>query len=164
MNKNFLQKGSGLVEILVAVFIFSIILGSLVTASNMYLSGAGDSLKYAKGAYLAQEGIEAVKTIRDNNWNNISVLADNTDYFLYFDTSSSTNNIWKTTSISSFTDSFFLRRFRLNSVNRDSNGRIVSGGGTSDLNTKKITVYVSWPSKTGTTTKTLSTYVTNLFK
>src|ERR1035437_1304931 len=102
MKNNNLQKGSGLVEILVAVFVFSIVLSSLITASNMYLSGASDNLKSAKAAYLAQEGIEALKIIRDTNWTTISALTDNANYYLYFDTSSTTNNTWKATSTMSY--------------------------------------------------------------
>ena len=156
-----LVSGSGLVEILVAIFIFSIILGSLITVSNSYLSGAGDNLKSTKGAYIAQEGIEAVKVIRDMSWTDISSLTYNTNYYLYFDTSSTTNNIWKSTSTASTIDSIFIRTFKLNAVSRDSNGRIVSTGGTLDSNTKKLTVSVSWPSKNSTTTKDLATYITN---
>ncbi len=156
------KKGSGLVEILVAVFIFTIVLGSLITASNMYLSGAEDNLKSAKGAYIAQEGIEAVKIIRDADWNTISALSDNTNYYLYFDTSSSTNNIWKATSTASSVDSIFTRIFKVNAVYRDSNGRIVSSGGTLDSDTEEVTVSVSWKSKNSTTTKTISTYITNI--
>ena len=162
MKKKNLKKGSGLVEILIAVFIFSIILGSLITASSTYFSGAGDNLISTKGAYLAEEGIEAVKTIRDSSWNNISSLSDNTNYYLYFDTSSSTNNIWKATTTASSIDSTFIRTFKVNAVYRDSNGRIISSGGTLDLNTEKVTVSISWKSKNSTTTKTLSTYITNL--
>ena len=157
------KKGSGLVEILVAVFVFSVILSSLIFTSSAYLSGAGDNLKSAKGAYIAQEGIEAVKIIRDTNWNTISALTDNTNYYLYFDTSSTTNNTWKATSTVSYAtvDSNFTRSFKLNSVYRDANGRIQSSG-TLDNNTEKVTVSVSWISKATTTIKTLSTYITNL--
>ena len=164
MKNNNLQKGSGLVEILVAVFVFSIVLSSLITASNMYLSGASDNLKSAKAAYLAQEGIEALKIIRDTNWTTISALTDNANYYLYFDTSSTTNNTWKATSTMSYAtvDSIFTRSFKLNSVYRDANGRIQSSG-TLDNNTEKVTVSVSWQSKSTTTTKYLSTYITKIF-
>lgn len=155
------KKGTGLVEILIAIFIFSIILGSLITVGNMYISESGESLKNAEAAYIAQEGIEAVKTIRDNNWSNISNLTNNVNYYLYFDTSSSTNNIWLATTTVYSVD-FFTRTFQLNPVYRDSNGRIVANGGTLDVNTKKIIVYVSWKSKSATTTKNLSTYITNV--
>jgi len=156
------KKGSGIVEILVAIFIFTIVLGSLITASNMYLSGAGESLKTAQGAYLAQEGIEAVKTIRDNSWNSISSLVDNTDYYLYFNISSSTNTFWEATSTAFGVDSVFIRTFKSDSVYRDSDGRIITNGGILDPNTKKVSVSVSWKSKSSTTTKTLSTYVANI--
>lgn len=165
-NKNSLRasfkKGSGLVEILVAVFIFTVVLGSLINAANIYLSGSGENLRSAKAAYLAEEGIEAVKIMRDHNWTNISTLTDNADYYLYFDTSSSTDNTWKATSTSSYIDSIFIRTFKTNAVYRDSNGRIVSSGGTLNSNTEKVTVSVFWKSKTATTTKILSTYITNI--
>ena len=165
MKKINLQKGTGLAEILVAVSIFSIVLGFLVTASNLYLGGSGESLRNAEGAYLAQEGIEAVKTIRDANWSNISSLTAGTNYYLYFDTSSSTNNVWKaTTTVSSLSP--FARTFKVSAVNRDSNGNIVTTGGSLDANTEKVVVSVSWKSELGnvigTTTKTLSTYIANI--
>ena len=156
------KKGSGLVEILVAVSIFSVILVSLITVSNMYLSSAGESLKSAKGAYLAQEGMEAVKIIRDTNWNNISAITDDVNFYIDFDTSSSTNNTWKSTSTFSYIDSIYIRVFKLNSVFRDSNGRIIQNGGTLDPNSKKVTVTVSWKTKNSTITKILSTYITNI--
>ena len=156
------KKGFGLVEILVAVFVFTIVLGSLITASNMYLSGAGDNLRSTEGAYLAEEGIEAVKITRDTDWNTISALTDNTNYYLYFDISSSTNNAWKATSTISSIDSIFIRTFKLNAVYRDLDGKIILNGGTLDSNTEKATVSVSWKSKNSTTTKTLSTYITNI--
>lgn len=162
MSKKY-KKGSGLVEILVAIFIFTLILGSLINASNMYLSSAIDSLESTKASYLAEEGIEAIKTIRDNNWNNISSLSNDTDYYLYFDTSSSTKNIWVSTTTSYFVDSIYDRRFRLGSVYRDANGRIVSSGGSLDPDTKIVTVSIIFTSRNSTTTKTLSTYITNIF-
>ena len=162
MGRKSFKKGSGLVEILVAVFIFTIILGSLITASNAYLSGAGANLISTKGAYLAEEGIEAVKTIRDSGWTNINALSNDTNYYLYFDTSSSTDNIWEATTTANVTDSNFIRTFVLNSVSRDTNGRITQNGGTLDSKTKQLTVSVSWISNNSTTTKSLSTYITKI--
>jgi len=160
MNKKNFKKGISLVEILIAVFIFSIVLSSLVVASNMYISGAGDSLKSAKAAYFAEEGIEAVKTIRDVSWTNITGLSTSTTYYLIFNTASSTNYFWATTTTATSTDGF-TRKITVSNVNRDSSGHI-SSGGTIDTSTKLITVSVSWLSKNGTTTKSLSTYMTNI--
>ncbi len=146
---------------LVAIFIFSVVLSALVVTSNMYLSGADDSLKSAKGAYFAEEGIEAIKTIRDASWTNISTLSTSTLYYLSFNISSSTNYLWTTTTIATSTDGF-IRKITLSAVNRDFTGHIVSSGGTTDANTRLIAVSVSWLSKSGTTTKSLSTYITNI--
>ena len=151
------KKGIGLVEVLVAVFIFTIILSSLILVSNMYLSGAGDNLRATQAAYLAEEGIEAVKTIRDNSWSNISNMDIKTDYYLTFNTDLS---IWATTTTKIYND-VFLRSFILENVIRDINGRI-SDSGVVDPKTKKLTVSVSWYGKTGTTTKSLKTYITDI--
>ena len=161
MTKLNFKRGTGLVEILVAVFIFTVVLGSLIYASNLYLSGAGDNLKSAKAAYLAQEGIEAVRIMRDASWTNISQLtASTTTYYFSWNTSSTTNKTWATTTIATTTDSF-TRTFKVYSVYRDANGRIVTSG-TLDANTRKVTVSVAWLSKIGTTTKSISTYLANI--
>lgn len=158
-----LVSGYSLVEILVAVFIFSLILGSLINMSSIYLSGAGNSLKSTKGAYLALEGIEAVKIIRDTDWATISTLSTNTDYYLFWDSSSST---WKSTLTATTTDLIFTRTFRLSPVYRNIDGDSTTTqalGYTTDENSKKVTVSVSWWAKNSTTTKSLSTYITNIF-
>ena len=159
--KNFLtgmKKGMSLVEVLVAIFIFTIILSSLILISNMYLSGAGDNLKITQAAYLAEEGIEAVKTIRDSGWANISSLNSGQTYYLYFNTVS-----WQATTTKIYSDSF-LRSFILEDVKRDPSTKDISDSGVFDSNdkTKKLTVFVSWPGKTGTTTKSLKTYITDI--
>jgi hypothetical protein len=156
------KKGSGIVEILVGVFIFTIVLGSLIIASNMYLSGASENLRSAKGSYLAEEGIEAVKIMRDTSWDTISALSTTTNYYLSWDNSSST---WKSTITATTTDSIFIRTFRLYPVYRNSDGKsttTIASGYTVDLYTKIVTVSVSWKNKNATTTKTLSTYITDI--
>lgn len=155
------NSGSGMVEILVAIFIFTIVLGSLITASNQYLTGAGDNLKSAKAAYIAEEGVEAIKIIRDTDWDTVAALSNNTNYYLYWNTSSSTNNTWYATTTSSLVDTSFTRTFTLEAVYRDSNGKIQQSG-TLDVNTRKLTVTVSWSARSATTTKSLSTYITNI--
>lgn len=159
-NKNF-KKGISLIEILIAIFIFSVVLSSLVVATNLYISEAGDSLKSAKSAYFAEEGIEAMKTIRDAKWTNITSLSTSTTYYLTFNVSSSTNYFWSTTTVMTSTDGL-IRKITISNVNRDSTGHIVTSGGIADANTRLIVSSVSWLSKTGTTTKSISTYMTNI--
>ncbi len=157
MNKKKLNKGIGLVEVLVAVFIFTIILSSLILISNLYLSGSTDSLRNTQAAYLAEEGIEGVKIIRDNSWDDILSILSNTQKFLSFSSASST---WQVSDTKEEIG-VFSRSFIINSVSRDSNGDI-SVSGTDDPNTKKVTVNVSWNGKKGVVTKSLITYITNI--
>ena len=155
------NKGTGLVEVLVATFIFSIILSALITASNSYFSNSEDSLKSEQAAYLAEDGVEAVKTIRDISWTNISSLSTTTNYYLYLDLSSSTNVLWRATTTATSSNPSFTRVLRLADVQRDVNGRIVSSGGTVDPKSKQVTVSLTWLAKSGTTTKSIVTYVTS---
>ena len=114
------KKGMGLVEILVAVFIFSVVLGALITINNFYLSNSSKNIKLTKATYLAEEGIEAVRIIRDNSWSNISSLSNSVDYYLSFNIASST---WEATTSPSSIDSY-IRKFNLLEVERDINGKI----------------------------------------
>lgn len=152
-----MQRGIGLVEVLVAVFIFTVILSSLVFISNLYLSGTTDSLRNTQAAYLAEEGVEAIKTIRDNSWDDIISIPTNNKRYLNFSIASST---WQVSTDEEMIG-IFSRSFVTDVVNRDSNGDI-SLSGVEDVNTKKIIVTISWNGKKGIITKNLITYITNI--
>jgi prepilin-type N-terminal cleavage/methylation domain-containing protein len=82
------QKGFTIIEIIIAIFILSVsIIGvySAFSAMKVLTSGSTDKLM---ASYLAQEGVEIVINIRDQNWINMSIipnvnwddgLAENTD-------------------------------------------------------------------------------------
>ena len=168
MKKAFLKKGIGLVEVVVAAAVFSVILFTLVTASNLYLSSANSNLQLVKATYLTQEGIEAVKTIRDSGWANIIVLATSTattsrDYYLVFST---TTSQWQATTSSSYKNiGSFTRSFNLGNVARGTSPLYkILPDMTNDQNsdTKLLIVNTSWQDKGNTITKTISTYITNI--
>lgn len=153
-----LSKGFGLIEIIIGSAILTVSLVATSTYFQKTLQLNQDSGKTVQSSFLLEEGIEAVKFFRDTNWTNISGLAAGTSYFLQFD-----GTKWATTSSNIFVDSVFERKFILNNVSRNANDDIVSSGGTNDPDTKKVTVLVSWLGRNGTTTKTISTYITNIF-
>ncbi len=153
------KKGMSLVEILVAVFIFSIILGVLITINNFYLSNSSKNIKLVKATYLAEEGMEAVRIIRDTNWSKISSLTSGAPYFIDFDIASST---WVSTTTENSIDSY-TRWFVLTDVMRDNTTkRIVESGGTVDPYTKLVNVYISWQDKGNTVVKSMSSYISNI--
>lgn len=153
-----LSKGFGLIEIIIGSAILTVSLVATSTYFQKTLQLNQDSGKTVQASFLLEEGIEAVKFFRDSSWTNISGLTAGTYYFLQFD-----GTKWATTSSNIFVDNAFERKFVLNNVSRDANDDIVASGGTNDPETKKVTVSVSWLGRNGTTTKTISTYITNIF-
>ncbi len=74
-----------------------------------------------------------------------------------------TGSGWEVVSENIFIDGIFERKFVLEDVNRDSDGRIVeSPSGTLDAGTKKLTAYVSWQKSSATTTRSITTYLSDI--
>jgi len=157
MRKLQFKKGFGLIEIVVGTSIISVAFLGLMSVANLSLKVLQKSSNNIKAGFLMEEGVEAIKIIRDDGWNNISSLSNGVNYYFDFDGIS-----WTATTTSSYIDDIFERKFILNNVERDANDDIVVSG-ANDPNTKKITIYVSWKENNGTTTQSFSTYITNLF-
>jgi len=153
------NKGFGLLEIAIGVSIISLSIFSLTAVSNLALKLTEESARNTQASFLLEEGVEALKILRDSSWSaNIAPLASGTVYYFAF-----TNHNWQATSTNIYIDGIFERNFALQGVNRDINDDIVSSGGILDPDTKKITISVSWLSRNGTTTQSVSAYITNLF-
>jgi len=156
-----LSDGLTLVEVLVATAIILAFLTTLVSVHNIYLRSLTANVDLVKATYLAEEGIEVVKGLRDKSWSsNIASLTNGTPYYLNFSTSTS---VWSTTTVVSTIDNRFYRTATLSAVNRDSSSDITTSGGTLDLNIRKVNVTVSWNDTGATTTRSIDTYITNLF-
>src|SRR3989344_2551092 len=151
------QKGVGLVEVLVAAAIIVLIVLSLFSAFTLFLRIGLDVPSMVGATLLAEEGVEAVKYMRDGGWNqNIAPLILGTPYYL-----ATTSISWTVTATPRLDLGKFTRTVRFYAVNRDSSGTIVSSGGTLDSGTRKVVVDVWWPTASGSTTRFVSTYLTN---
>lgn len=162
MILNLKNKGSLLIEVLVA----SAIISTSVVASLGVL-GTMAKLQYRNTAriqasFLAEEGIEAVKTLRNASWNtNIKNLTLGTRYYLYWN-----NNTWNINTTPTVIDGQFHRYFILNNVYRNSNFDIVSsasGGAILDSDMRDMIINVDWADEAGTSSKSIHTYLYNLF-
>ncbi len=154
------QKGFSLLEVVIGLGILSFIIFGLFSVSELSLRIIHENTKNIQAAFLLEEGIEAIRVLRDSGWQlNIQPLNSSTDYYLEF-----SGAIWKSTTTNLYIDNIFERKFVFSDVYRNTDDDI-SDSGTLDSNAKKVTVYVSWllPG-TGTTTKSISTYLINLFK
>ena len=150
--------GIGLIEAVAGVSIISIFIFSLMLASQLSQKIVGESVRNTQASFLLEEGVDAVKIIRDTSWSSgIGNLAVGTNYYFSYN-----GTTWISASNNVYVDGIFERKFVLNNVYRDASDDIAASG-TLDGGTKKATVSVSWRGRTGTTTKSASFYLTDLF-
>ena len=148
-------------EVVIATSILLVVFISLVAVYNYYIGVSINNIPLVKSSYLIEEGIEAVKTLRDTSWSSkIAPLTLGAEYYIVYN--SATASFDATLSPQGNIDGIYQRTFVLSSVNRDSNSDIQASG-TDDPNTRKVTVTVSWSNGSATTQKRQSTYITNLF-
>lgn len=144
-----------------ALGVFLLIIVAVSRAESVYLKAASYSTPTIKAAYLLEEGIEILKLIRDQNWSNISALSSGVNYYLKETTPA--NGTWSISTLPvEIIDSTFYRIVTANSVRRDANSDIQLTG-TLDPNIMRVSVSVSWWQNGATTTKTVHTYLTNIF-
>ena len=128
----------------------------------MYLKSGFANTQKAKAVFLAEEGMEAVRFIRDGGWtSNINALTPGTTYYLEFD-----GLIWKSTITPEVVDGVFSRSFVLDDAYRLTAGSdlVPSTSGSSkaiDPETIQVTVEVSWGENS---VIEMTTYLTNLFE
>lgn len=153
------QGGFGLLEIIVGISIISIAVFALLSAATGFLRLSRDSMNNVVATTLLQEGVEAIRFMRDLGWNaNIGSLNEGTTYYLSFE-----NAIWKATTTAQTIDGIYTRSFVMSDVTRDANDDI-SGSGTVDGGTKAFDLSVSWFSVYGgTASTTAKIYVTDIF-
>ncbi|OHA84333.1 MAG: hypothetical protein A2937_01175 [Candidatus Yonathbacteria bacterium RIFCSPLOWO2_01_FULL_47_33b] len=153
------HRGFGILEMVIASAILSV---SLLGISSFYqdaLRVSRTTTSFVQANYLLEEGVEAVKLMRDKSWSgSIAGLTPGASYRLAY-----TSGSWATTTTMTLIDGVFDRTFVLENVNRDGNDDITTSGGTLDAGTKKLTVSVAWGGQSGTTTKSITTYIANIF-
>ena len=150
------KSGFGLLEIVVGVTVISVSFFGLMSVSQISLRLVEKGAQNIQAAFLIEEGIEAVKFLRDSGWNaNIAPLNLNTDYYFSFN-----NSMWLATTSQIIIDGVYERYFTVEEVYRDANDDIVPSG-TQDPDTLAILVRVSWQERGRTHTVEIASYLTN---
>ncbi len=148
------QAGVSLVEVMIAIAIIAIMIVVVGYSVLTYVDARTQLLDDTKGLYLAEEGVELLRALRDEDWNTIDVLTLGDTYG--FTVSTTTIGIAGAAEI---IDGAFHRSFVVSEVRRDGNDDIdLSGGGSVDPDTRSVTVSVFGP--TGTTS--LTSILTNV--
>lgn len=153
------ENGFGLVEIIVGSALISATLFALLGVAANAVRLSRETARLTQASFLVEEGIEAVKTIRDRGWTqNIMPLTTGSTYYISFATTT-----WQTTTTPEIVNDIFHRSFTLDAVDRSSSDDIASSG-TNDPNTRKVSVTVWWiGGRQTTTTEEAATYITNFF-
>lgn len=154
MKKN---RGVALIEILVVIAIIGIAVFSLYELLVLSRATTSRDLRASQARYLAQEGLEAVRTIRDQSWSeNIEPLSAGTTYYATL-----SGSTWAlTTTNPGPIENLFTRTIVFHTVNRDANGNI-SESGSSDPDTRQVTSSVNWLDRGSNRSVSFSTYITN---
>lgn len=143
--------GFFLIEFIVAVSLFAIIGGGAVAVILGSLSSSRLASEQTTASNLAAEGIEAVKSIKNQSWSAVT----NGPHGI-----SNAGNVWSFSGTSDVTPPF-TRVITVSDVNR-LGGAIVTSGGTLDPETKKVVSTVSWNfTPTRTNSVVLTSYLTN---
>lgn len=152
------SRGLSLVEGVVAVAIVAASLVALIGGFGRLLAVALRAEEDLKAHYLALEGFEAVRLVRDDGWDAyIAPLSIGASYHFL-----QSGNIWTLTATPQDIDGF-TRTAVFGNVNRDGDGRIAESG-TADSNTRLVTVAVSWQGADGVNTRLVSGYITNFLQ
>lgn len=146
------KKAFSLVEILLAIFVFTLFSTAVVYLSLDTASRATQVEIKNEALLYAEEGMEAVRNIRDRNY--LDLVAGSYGLSFAADT-------WSFVAAPETIDAYYQRTVLIEDVYRDGAGDIAASG-TLDPETKKITVSVTWNWK-GLIPKTtvLSTYFSN---
>lgn len=125
-----------IIEVIIAVALFVIIAGSTTIVVLGSFSSTRLAKEEVKATLIAEEGLEAVQSIRNQDWNNLSVGT--------YGLSNSGGN-WVFSGSSDVDPSGrYTRTITVSQVERDGNGDVISTGGTVDDQTYLINVNVSW--------------------
>ncbi len=154
-----MEKGFSIIEIIVVPAILLMIVLAVTNLFTAYVKASKGSLDSVKASYLLDEGVEVLKVFRDTSWNQkIASTTVDIPFRIVWNGSS-----WATTSSQVLVDGMFDRKITLSNVYRDNITKDIAPSGVIDNGTKKVNVSVTWNSGSGTTTKTVEAYITNLF-
>jgi hypothetical protein len=149
------ESGSGLIEIILAMAVFALMASALLSLTLGSYEGLLRGGNQLQGGIIADEGVEALRSIRERGWNqfqssSVIVTMSGTRWVL-------------SSGASQLVDSKYTRAITLSSVCRDASRNIVDCPGSyTDIYTKKAIVTVSWTEDNGVVNSvTRELYLTN---
>lgn len=158
MRQRVIQRGLTSIEMIIATAILLVVIASIFALYNRMIVVSHNTVQKTQAHFLVEEGLEAMRTIRDTSFDSFFALLRDTDYGLAFD---GTN--WATTTPGTLVDGVFDRRVVVSDVYRDAIGHIALSG-TLDDGTVQVSVAVSWNNAGEVFTEESSAYFSRLYE
>lgn len=133
-------KGFTLLELSLAIMIFAIVAAGVALPIIGNHLGALENEKNLAANTVLTESWEAVRAIRNNDWNNVT----NGTHGLR-----NLGGYWEFSGGSDSLQSGFTRTIIVSDIQRDASGDLVDSGGTVDLDSKKVVIQISWQPSEG---------------
>lgn len=157
------QRGVTLLEVAIGISLLAAVLVMTLYSFTLFIDTRSELIQEAKAVYLAEEGLEILRYIRDEDWTVLrDDLSKNTIY--YFDVSST---YVATTTTPELIDGIYNRQFELWPVRRDAGGTgpilASTTGAAIDPETVMAVVRVGYGDANGQSTTTLKTILTNIY-
>ena len=146
------MKGFGLLETIVALGIFSVISVAGISGFIPALQSGRSGREQTQAVNLAQEGLEAIRSIRERDYANLTPGTFGIGI---------SSNLWSLSGTSDVNDKY-TRKIIISQASRDTGGSLVSSGGVTDPDTFIVTSNISWNNSIGDTRQiSLDSVLTN---
>ncbi|PJE76219.1 hypothetical protein COV04_00495 [Candidatus Uhrbacteria bacterium CG10_big_fil_rev_8_21_14_0_10_48_11] len=154
-------SGFGLIELVVVLGLTALMVPSMLQFSFFVTKVMGEQQRKVEAAYLAEEGIEAVRTMRDSSWTDAIVpLSLATSYYPVL-----VGDSW---TLNASDPGVLLGRYTLtitlDAVSRDASSNIVAPpavGGMNDDGTRLVTSTITWNDEGTPSSFSVQAYVTD---
>lgn len=137
------QSGITLIEVIVAISIIASMVIAIGFSIITYVDARAALLTNTKTLYLAEEGYEILRALRDDDWNTIDTLT--VDTYHYLDVATSTIGVTVTPEI---IDGEYRRSFIVRDLYRDGTDDVTASttsGATVDPDSREVEIFVASP-------------------
>ena len=148
------SRGMGLIEILIVVAILGIGFSAIISFLIFSRGVSHQTIRNTEATSLAEEGVEAVRRMRDQSWSNVSAAGT---YYPVISGGSWTLDGSDPGPI----NNLYTRTVRFDNVYRNDANDNIAASGTLDSNSKKLTIRVFWQEGSRNKEVVLTTYITN---
>ncbi len=132
------------VEILVSAYIITLVILATLNIAQRSTYISRHTFYTAQGVFLAEEGAEAIRIMRDNNWTNISSKSNGVPYYFQF-----SGGTWVLTTNQAYESiNGVKRKVIFHGVSRDGSTRDINTGSNCssgcDAGTRRVNINANW--------------------